>query len=92
MLRDTMIRTIPLAMIAIDALWTERFHRFRGVRKSPPDRKLKKSQMTARAPTIPSSRVSSSTAWSNERHERPVGSPAGEAGTELFFGPLSMLT
>ena len=30
MLRDTMISTMPVAMIAIDALWTDRFQRLRG--------------------------------------------------------------
>jgi hypothetical protein len=33
-------------MIAIDVLWTERFHRLRAVRKSPPDRTLKAIQTT----------------------------------------------
>ena len=37
MLRDTMISTMPVAMMAIEALWTERFQRLRAVRKSPPD-------------------------------------------------------
>ena len=35
MLRDTMISTMPVAMTAIDELWTDRFHRLRAVRKSP---------------------------------------------------------
>ena len=30
MLRETMTSTIPVAMIAIDEVWTERFHRLRG--------------------------------------------------------------
>ena len=45
MLRDTMMSTMPVAMIATDALWTDRFHRFRGVRNWPPDRMLKPIQM-----------------------------------------------
>src|SRR5262245_19851970 len=68
MLRDTMIRTIPVAMIAIDVLWTDRFHRLRAVRKSPPDRMLKAIQMAISAITMPSSRVSSSDWASTERH------------------------
>ena len=39
MLRETMTSTIPVAMIAIDEVWTERFHRLRGVMNVPPDRK-----------------------------------------------------
>src|ERR1700687_1545534 len=58
MLRDTMIRTMPVAMIAIEALWTERFQRLRGERNVPPDRKLKPIQMISSAPSMPSMRVS----------------------------------
>ncbi len=60
MLRDTMIRTIPVAMIPIEALWTDRFQRLRGLRNVPPDRMSKAIQMTASAATIPSMRVSTS--------------------------------
>ena len=75
MLRDTMISTMPVAMMPIDELWTERFQRFRGVMKSPPDAMWKPIQMTPRAITIPSRRVSSSAARSNPRALRPgVGS------------------
>ncbi|MNJ76342.1 hypothetical protein D3C77_736050 [compost metagenome] len=38
MLRVTMTSTIPVAMTATDAVCTERFQRFRGVRNRPPDR------------------------------------------------------
>jgi hypothetical protein len=62
-------------MIAIEVLWTDRFQRLRGVRKFPPERKLKKSQMTARAAIIPSSRVSISSDWTSDRKDR-----AGLAG------------
>jgi len=58
MLRETMIRTMPVAMIAIDALWTDRFHRLRGVRNRPPERMWKPSQMIARAAIMPSRRES----------------------------------
>src|SRR6266496_6546292 len=58
MLRDTMIRTMPVAMIAMDALWTDRFHKLRGVRNRPPDRTWKPSQMIANAPIMPSRRES----------------------------------
>ena len=84
MLRDTMIRTMPVAMIAIEVLWTERFHRFREVRKSPPDRMLKAIQMTTRATTMPSSRVSISVAASSERHDRVGG---GVVAGGLGAGP-----
>ena len=47
MLRDTMMSTIPVAMMAIEVLWTERFHRLRAVRKSPPDRMWKAIQIAA---------------------------------------------
>ena len=39
MLRETMTSTIPVAMIAIDDVWTERFHKLRGVMKVPPEMK-----------------------------------------------------
>ena len=41
MLRETMTSTIPVAMIPTEEVCTERFHRLRGVRNVPPDRKLK---------------------------------------------------
>ena len=37
MLRETMTSTIPVAMIATEEVCTERFQRFRGVRKVPPE-------------------------------------------------------
>jgi hypothetical protein len=36
MLRVMMTRTMPVAMIPVIEVWTERFHRLRGVRKTPP--------------------------------------------------------
>src|SRR5207253_363262 len=44
----------------IDALCTDRFQRFRGLRKVPPDSRSKAIQITASAPTSPSIRVSTS--------------------------------
>ena len=38
MFRDTMMSTMPVAMIAIEVLCTERFQRLREVRNAPPDR------------------------------------------------------
>src|SRR5215207_10870654 len=70
MLRDTMISTMPVAMMAIDVLWTDRFQRLRAVKKSPPDSTLNPIQMTAIATTIPTNRVSSS---ADARFERHVG-------------------
>ena len=58
MLRDTMISTMPVAMMAMEVLWTDRFHRLRDVRKSPPDKTLKPTQITASATTMPTRRVS----------------------------------
>ena len=60
MLRDTMINTMPVARIAIAELWTDRFHKLRGVRKLPFDMKLKPSQMIASAAVMPSMRASTS--------------------------------
>ena len=68
-------------------LWTERFHRFRAVRKSPPDRMLKAIQMTTSAITMPSNRVSSSVDASTERHERDDGgAAAGGLGVPMVAG------
>jgi hypothetical protein len=72
MLRETMIRTMPVAMIAMEALWTERFQRLRGVMKLPPDQKWKPIQMIARAAIIPTA-ASSPSACSAVRHDRPAG-------------------
>ena len=68
---------MPVAMMAIEALWTERFQRLRAVRKSPPDWMLKPSQMTARAATMPKSRKSISVDVQRPRHDD--GFSAGRA-------------
>ncbi len=79
MFRDTMIRTMPVAMMAMDVLWTERFHMFRAVRKSPPDAMLNATQMPIRATTMPNRRVSISVVASSERHD-PPGAAVGVLG------------
>src|SRR3989442_15677055 len=92
MLRDTMTRTIPVAMIAIEALWTDRFHRLRAVRNVPPDRTLKPIQMRASAATIPNRRVSTSsrrsTPVTGASAERTVSTPEriGGGGGGPFGG------
>ncbi len=60
MFRDTMIMTMPVAMIAIEALWTDRFQRLRAVRKVPCPAMLNPTQMMTSAPIMPISRVSTS--------------------------------
>ncbi len=71
MLRVTMIRTIPVAMIATTEVWTERFHRFLGVKNVWPGvMTWKTSQMIASAASIPASRASISADRSAERIER----------------------
>src|SRR6267142_2760004 len=84
MLRDTMMRTIPVAMIAIEALWTERFQRLRGDRNVPPDRMLKPIQMISSATSMPSSRVSTSS-------ERSAFVTGAKAAPMVDRGPLSGL-
>ena len=73
MFLETMMRTIPVAMMAIEVLWTERFQRFRDVRKSPPDRMWNAIHIAASETTIPSSRVSSSVDDNVVRHDRVGG-------------------
>src|SRR2546428_5756515 len=104
MFRDTMTRTIPVAMIAIEALCTERFQRFRAERNVPPDTMLKLIQMMTRAATIPSMRGSTSrvrstpvtgasaerTVATSERTE-PGGSPSTPASLRTET-PISLLT
>src|SRR5664280_236095 len=86
MLRDTMMSTIPVAMTAMEELWTDRFQRFRVVRKPPPDMTSNPTQMTARATTMPSRRVSTSRENRIDRIERRVGSPTGSDGTPIASG------
>ena len=85
MLRDTMMRTMPVAMIAVDALWTDRLNRLRGVRNKPPDMTLNPIQMIPSAPTMPRSRVSISVEFSSERND---GLDGGDCSRVTFWGTL----
>ena len=79
MLRVTMIRTIPVAMIATTEVWTDRFHRFRGVRNVWLGVMIWKTiQMIARATSIPASRASISADRSSDLIER--GSASSRSG------------
>ena len=62
MFRVTMTSTMPVDMIATDEVCTDRFHRFRGDMKRPPDRRSKAIQISSSAPIMPSMRVSISVA------------------------------
>ena len=86
MLRETMMRTMPVAMIAIAELWTDRFHRFRGVRKVPCDMMLKPTQMIARAPIMPSMRVSTSRRASRD----PIGFTDGRSAVAPWVAGASV--
>ena len=86
MLRDTMIRTMPVAMTATDADWTDRFHRLRAVRNDPPDRMLNPIQMTTGAPIRPSRRVSISIDSRIDRIDRAgTGSRLAAGATVLWL-------
>src|SRR5271156_1127562 len=70
--RMTMTSTMPVAMTAIDDVWTLKFHKLRGVRNRPSPFcaqviMLKPIQISASAPIMPSMRVSTSVALSNRR-------------------------
>jgi hypothetical protein len=80
-LRVTMIRTMPHAITAMDAVCTDRFHKFRGVRNAPPDRTSKPIQMTANAPSMPTSRGSTSSSRSLAVMPGIRGSVAGGNAT-----------
>ncbi len=70
MLRDTMISTMPVAMIAMEALCTDRFQRLRDVRKAPCDITWNPIQIRTRATTMPSNLVSISVEAITSRHDR----------------------
>jgi len=70
MLRDTMINTMPVAMMAIDALCTERFQRLREVRNAPSESRWKPTQITMSAAIIPARRVSISVEARTDRQSR----------------------
>ena len=73
MLRDTMTRTMPVAMIAIPAAWTAIVTMLVGWMSLPPLRMLKVTRMAARATSIPNRRRSISVWASMPRSEVRVG-------------------
>jgi hypothetical protein len=60
MLRVTMIRTMPVAMIATGDAWTDRFRRLTGVRNALSEASSMPIRIAKRAATIPNSRRSTS--------------------------------
>jgi hypothetical protein len=79
MLRVTMIRTIPVAMIATTAVCTDRFQMFLGVRKVWPGVMIwKRIQMIAKAPSSERSRVSTSADRKSSRSD-PLPRSSGAA-------------
>ncbi len=58
MFRDTMTRTIPVAMIATPVAWTASVIMFVGWKNLPPLRMLNVSRITARATSMPNRRRS----------------------------------
>ena len=60
MFRETMTRTIPVAMIAMPVAWTDNVTMFVGLIICPPLRMSKASRITASATSIPNSRRSTS--------------------------------
>ncbi len=84
MFRDTMSSTIPVAMIAMEVLWTDRFHRFRAVRKSPPETMWNTIQIARSEITMPKRRVSISVDANIDRHDRAApGAAAVRAGASF---------
>src|SRR6187551_2905393 len=96
MFLDTMMSTMPVAMMAMEVLWTERFHMLRAVRKSPPERMLNATQITRMATTMPTERVSTSAEDRRPRQEVDdvvsgcfTGSIAGVSITSLRLPVLA---
>ena len=89
MLRVTMTKTMPVDITATAAVCTERFHRLRGVRNSPPERMLNTTQTRSRAPIMPSMRVSISVAERN-RVRMPALTLPGEEDLSGVADPLSI--
>ena len=75
MLRDTMMSTIPVAMIATPDAWTARVTMFAGRRKVPPDWMWKPMRRTPSATSIPKMRRSISVA-ENARRTAASAPPA----------------
>src|SRR4026208_2327844 len=71
MLRDTMMSTIPGALMATDVLGTDRFHRLRAVRKFPSESTWKAIQIAMSASTMPTRRVSIPVDATADRHAPP---------------------
>ena len=76
MLRETMTRTMPVAMIAIPAAWTAIVTMLVGWISFPPLRMLKVSRIPARAASIPNRRRSISVWASRPRSEVRAGGSA----------------
>jgi hypothetical protein len=81
MLRVTITNTMPVAMMATEAVWIVRLKRFRGVMKRPSVRKLKTRQITTKAPIMPSRRVSISRA---EKKFRGFGGALAAGGVSVM--------
>jgi hypothetical protein len=84
MFRDTISSTIPVAMTAIEVLCTDRFHKLRAVRKSPPETMWNAIQIARRATTIPKSRESISVDANTDRHDRAPPVAVAVAGDASF--------
>ena len=84
MFRDTISSTMPVAMMAMEVLWTERFHRLRAVRKSPPETMWNTIQIARSAITMPKSRVSISVDANIDRHDRVPRAAVAVAGDASF--------
>ena len=62
MLRDTMMSTMPVAMMAVPLAWTASVSMFAGLMSLPPDRMWKPTRITIRATSMPNRRTSISVA------------------------------
>src|ERR1700722_9709724 len=93
MWRMTMTSTMPVAMTAIDDVWTLKFHKLRGDRNRPSPfcaqvMMLKPIQISASALIMPSMRVSTSVALSNRRMADSFGAALVALGAaEVMLAP-----
>ena len=76
---------MPVAMMAMEVLWTERFHKLRAVRKPPPETMWNAIQIASRATTMPKSRESISVDANIDRHDRAAPGGVGR-GRRASFG------
>ena len=76
MLRETMTRTMPVAMIAMPAAWTAIVIMLVGWMSVPPLRMLNVTRMTTRATSIPNSRRSISVCANSPRIDVRAGGSA----------------